>query len=174
MFFLLILIPFNNLGAEINQGMKKILMVCLGNICRSPVAEGLMKHHALKQKLELVVASAGPSGWHEGETPDKRSAENALEHGIDIRKQRSRPVRKDDFTTFDLIFAMDQANYDHLIEMAQPEQHAKIKMILNEAHPGKNLPVPDPYYSTDGFEEVYQLINEACNVIAQKLKNNEY
>lgn len=149
-------------------------MVCLGNICRSPVAEGVMKHHAQKHKLDVMVASAGTSGWHEGEAPDKRSALNALEHGVDIRKQKSRPVRKDDFERFDLIFAMDHSNYENLLALADVTHHHKIKMILNESHPGKNLPVPDPYYSTDGFEEVFQLINGACEILAQKIKNNEY
>ncbi len=149
-------------------------MVCLGNICRSPVAEGVMKHKAGKHKLELMVASAGTSGFHEGERPDKRSSSNALLHGVDISNQRSRPVRKDDFERFDLVFAMDQAHYEHLLALADKAQHHKIKMILNESHPDKNLPVPDPYYSTDGFEEVFQLIDEACEIIAQKIKNNEY
>ncbi|MCX6182269.1 MAG: low molecular weight phosphotyrosine protein phosphatase [Bacteroidetes bacterium] len=154
--------------------MKKILMVCLGNICRSPVAEGVMKHHAQKQKLEIKVASAGTSGFHEGERPDKRSTSNAMLHGIDITNQRSRPVRKDDFENFDLVFAMDHSNYENLLALADAQYHHKIKMILNESHPGENLPVPDPYFGNDGFEEVFQLINGACEIIAQKLKNNEY
>lgn len=149
-------------------------MVCLGNICRSPVAEGLMKHHVEKHQLNIVVDSAGTSGWHDGEAPDKRSTANALEHGIDIRTQKSRAVRKKDFEEFDLIFAMDQTNHENLLALSDARHHHKIKMILNESHPGKNRSVPDPYYSTDGFEEVFQLINEACEVIAKKLKNNEY
>ena len=149
-------------------------MVCLGNICRSPVAEGVMKHKAEKYKLDIRVASAGTSGFHEGERPDKRSSSNAALHSIDITGQRSRPVRKDDFERFDLVFAMDDSNYENLLALADAQHHHKIKMILNESHPGQNLPVPDPYFGNDGFEEVFQLIDGACDVIAKKLKNNEY
>ncbi len=154
--------------------MKRILMVCLGNICRSPVAEGVMKDKAKKHKLDIVVASAGTSGWHEGEAPDKRSKLNALEHGVDIRNQRSRPLRKDDFERFDLIFTMDESNYENALALCDPKYAHKVKMILNEVNPGSNKSVPDPYYTTDGFEEVFQLLDEACEKIALKLKNDEY
>lgn len=154
--------------------MKRILMVCLGNICRSPVAEGIMKDKAKKYKLDIVVASAGTSGFHEGEAPDKRSTLNALEHGVDIRSQKSRPLRKDDFERFDLIFTMDESNFTNALNIGDKKHHSKVKMILNEVHPNSNKPVPDPYFGNDGFEEVFQLLDEACEIIALKLKNNEY
>ncbi len=149
-------------------------MVCLGNICRSPVAEGLMKTKAKKYDLDILVASAGTSDWHEGEHPDQRSSANALQHGVDIRNQRSRPIKKDDFDKFDLIFTMDHSNYSNVMDLC-PEKHIeKVKMILNESYPEENKAVPDPYYTTDGFEEVFQLLDKACEKIALKIKNNEY
>jgi len=154
--------------------MKKILMVCLGNICRSPVAEGLMKLKAKEYNIDVTVDSAGTSGWHEGSAPDERSSSNALKHGIDIRSQKSRPFKKDDFEKFDIIFAMDHSNYNNILAIC-PSQHLnKVRMILNESMPGKNKAVPDPYYTSDGFEEVFQLLEEACDTIAKKIKNNEY
>lgn len=154
--------------------MKRILMVCLGNICRSPVAEGIMKDKAKKHKLDIVVASAGTSGFHEGEAPDKRSTLNALQHGIDIRSQKSRPLRKDDFERFDLIFTMDESNHINALLLSHKDHHHKVRMILNESYPNSNKPVPDPYFGNDGFEEVFQLLDEACEKIALKIKNNEY
>lgn len=150
----------------------KILMVCLGNICRSPVAEGIMKNKAAQYNLPLAVDSAGTSGWHDGAAPDKRSIFNAKTHGINISSQQSRRVLPTDFELFDVIYAMDSSNYDTLIKMAPSAAHSKIKMILEEVHPGKNLSVPDPYYTTDGFDEVFQLLDEACERIALQLKKN--
>lgn len=156
------------------ESMQKVLMVCLGNICRSPVAEGIMKQKAIDYGIEIFVDSAGTSGWHEGSAPDERSSSNALKHGIDIRSQKSRPFKKEDFEKFDLIFAMDHSNYNNLVNICPVPHLNKVKMILNESHPGKNKAVPDPYYTTDGFEEVFQLLDEACETIAKKIKNNEY
>lgn len=154
--------------------MKRILMVCLGNICRSPVAEGVMKEKAKKHKLDIVVASAGTSGFHEGEAPDKRSTLNAAEHGVDIRNQKSRPLRKDDFERFDLIFTMDESNYHNALAIGDKKNHHKVRMIMNEVHPNSNQSVPDPYFGNDGFEDVFQMLDEACEKIALKLKNDEY
>lgn len=145
----------------------KILMVYLGNICRSPVAEGILKHKTDKLGIKVLVDSAGTSGWHDGEAPDKRSQTNSLKHGVNISKQKSRKVIKSDFKDFDLIFAMDASNYDDLIHLADHEYHGKIKMILNESFPSKNLSVPDPYYTVDGFEDVYKLLDNACDKIIE-------
>jgi protein-tyrosine phosphatase len=150
----------------------KILMVCLGNICRSPVAEGIMKAKAAKYHLDLAIDSAGTSGWHDGSQPDPRSIQNAAKNKVDISKQKSRRVHLSDFELFDVIYAMDKENYNNLINLAPHGLHHKVKMILNESHPGENKSVPDPYYTEDGFDEVYTLVDEACERIALNIKNN--
>ena len=152
------------------MSMKKILMVCLGNICRSPLAEGI-----LQSKLSsgnFAVDSAGTAGYHVGELPDGRSIEVARKYGIDITNQRSRKFVKADFDKFDMIFTMDQSNYGDIVAMSEnEEQHEKVKMILNELYPNENRNVPDPYYGGDqGFENVYKMLDEACEIIASKLE----
>ncbi|GFD93800.1 protein-tyrosine-phosphatase [Alteromonas sp. KUL156] len=152
------------------MSMKKILMVCLGNICRSPLAEGILKS---KLSSEIfVVDSAGTAGYHVGELPDERSIEVARKYGIDITNQRSRKFTKADFDKFDMIFAMDQNNYADIVALSEnEEQHEKVKMILNELYPDENRSVPDPYYGGDqGFENVYKMLDEACEIIASKLE----
>jgi|SRR5690606_18705122 len=151
--------------------MKKILMVCLGNICRSPLAEGILKS---KVNPHLVkVDSAGTGAWHSGEKPDKRSIAIAKKYGIDITDQRARIFTIEDFNLFDKIYVMDKSNYVNVCRLA-PNNEAidKVELILNESHPGKDLEVPDPYYGGDqGFENVFQMLNEACDVIKNKLEN---
>lgn len=147
-------------------------MVCLGNICRSPLAEGILQHKANEAGLKLKVDSAGTIALHEGELPDSRSIATAHEHGIDITNQRSRPLKQQDFDTFDLIYVMDASNYSDVLALAKDEeQRTKVKMILNESYPGENRRVPDPYYGGDeGFENVYQLLDQACSIIIDNLK----
>ena len=145
-------------------------MVCLGNICRSPVAEGIMRSKAEEYGLNIEIDSAGTSGWHNGELPDSRSMANAKENGIDISDQGSRKVVLSDFIEFDLLYAMDESNYNNLIHMCPENFQYKVKMILNEVHPAKNISVPDPYYGNDGFQIVFDLLNEACEKIAINLK----
>ena len=145
-------------------------MVCLGNICRSPVAEGIMKAKSEEFDLNIYVDSAGTSGWHNGEKADSRSRKNAIVNGVNISDQRSRGVILSDFEEFDILYAMDQSNYNNLINMSPERHHHKIKMILNEVYPGENMSVPDPYYGNDGFQLVFDLLNDACNTIAEKIK----
>lgn len=149
--------------------MTKILMVCLGNICRSPLAEGI-----LKSKLDddtFTVDSAGTSSYHIGNKPDTRSIAIARQNGIDINKQRARQFTKTDFDTFDWIYAMDNSNYNNIVALASNEtQKAKVKLILNTSFPNKNLDVPDPYYGGDkGFKTVFNLLDNACSIIAEQL-----
>lgn len=148
----------------------KILMVCLGNICRSPLAEGILKSKLPTDTFE--VDSAGTGGWHAGEHPDKRSILTAKNHRIDISNQRARQFKLADFQNFDYIFAMDNSNYKDIIRLAPDEaSKSKVRLILNELYPGENIPVPDPYYGEqNGFEQVYNLLDEACDIIADKLK----
>ena len=145
-------------------------MVCLGNICRSPLAEGIL-HSKLSSK-SFFIDSAGTAGYHVDELPDKRSIEVAKKYDIDITNQKSRKFIKSDFQKFDLIFAMDEDNYDDIISMSDNyEETQKVKMILNELYPNENRSVPDPYYGGEqGFENVYRMLDEACNIIASKLE----
>ncbi|WP_440880751.1 low molecular weight protein-tyrosine-phosphatase [Tenacibaculum sp. C7A-26P2] len=146
----------------------KILMVCLGNICRSPLAEGILASKVVSKNI--IIDSAGTSGYHAGEHPDKRSIKIAEKKGIDISKQRSRKFMIDDFEKFDLIYAMDESNFQDLITLARNENEIKkVKLILKEVSENKILNVPDPYYgSNQGFEKVFEMLNEACEVIASK------
>jgi len=146
----------------------KVLMVCLGNICRSPLAEGIL---ASKVNLEKVtVDSAGTGGYHIGNLPDSRSIEVATKFGIDIGAQRCRKLRAIDLDEYDLIYAMDKSNHNNIIGLATNEtQISKVKLLLDELNLQDNE-VPDPYYGcTDGFEKVFLMIDSACEIIAQNL-----
>lgn len=151
--------------------MFKVLMVCLGNICRSPLAEGILKSKVDSKKI--LVDSAGTAAYHVGNLPDSRSIAVAKKHQIDITDQRARAFSKNDFTNFDCIYVMDQSNYNNVINFAENENHkSKVKMILNELHPGEGMEVPDPYYGGDGgFDHVYQLLNDSCDCISERLAN---
>ena len=140
-------------------------MVCLGNICRSPLAEGILQHKINQQNLDWQVDSAGTGAWHVGEQPDPRSIETARDHGIDISNQRARQFRAADLENYDLVFAMDSSNYSNIIRMAKtPAQEQKVELILNLIEPRRNVNVPDPYYGGDsGFEKVYQMLDQACD-----------
>lgn len=148
---------------------KKVLMVCLGNICRSPLAEGILRS---KLTNDFTVDSAGTGGWHAGELPDKRSIQTARERGIDITNQRARKFKKSDFDDFDFIYVMDNQNYKDVLALAESETHKnKVQLILEELFPGERVDVPDPYYGgQDGFEKVFDMLDEACNCIANKLQ----
>lgn len=146
----------------------KILMVCLGNICRSPLAEGIMRS---KLSEDFIVDSAGTGGWHAGEQPDKRSILTAKNRGIDISYQRARKFSKTDFEKFDYIYVMDNQNLKDVLSLAETENHKnKVQMILEEIFPGERVDVPDPYYGgQDGFEKVFDMLDQACDKIAGKL-----
>ncbi len=147
----------------------KILMVCLGNICRSPLAEGIMKRKIADLGLDWTVDSAGTGAWHIGERPDRRSIAIARKYGIDINGQRARQLRPGDLSHFDLVLAMDQSNYrDILRYAATQEQKKKVKLIMNFAAPGANQSVPDPYWDDNGFEEVFQMLDKACTQIVEQ------
>jgi protein-tyrosine phosphatase len=149
--------------------MKKVLMVCLGNICRSPLAEGILRSKI--ENNDLLIDSAGTAAYHVGNLPDQRSIEVANKYGIDITHQKARKFTILDFDTFDIIYAMDESNYQNILTLARNKgDKKKVKMILNESHPNKNIAVPDPYYGgQDGFEKVYRMLDEACELIAEKL-----
>lgn len=141
----------------------KILMVCLGNICRSPLAEGIMKHKAAERGLDWQVDSAGTGAWHLGERPDSRSIQTARKYGLDITGQRARQINASDLEQFDLILAMDKSNYEDIQRLANSRlQSSKVQLILDYVEPGRQRSVPDPYWDDDGFDQVYQMLDEAC------------
>jgi protein-tyrosine phosphatase len=139
-------------------------MVCLGNICRSPMAEALLRHHAEKRGLTLSIDSAGTSDFHKGNTPDERMTKTANSHGVDITYIRSRPLSTEDFTRFDHIFVMDRSNLKNVLRLCNAQEHAnKVSLIMDKLFPGDSVEVPDPYFgSEDGFEKVFNMLNDAC------------
>lgn len=151
----------------------KILMVCLGNICRSPMAEGIMQAKIKKYILDAEVDSAGFESFHTGDAPDFRAVRVMKQYGIDISRQRSRLFRKSDFEIFDRIYVMDRGNYRDVETVANNNyEMLKVDYILNISHPGSNKPVPDPYYGGEqGFETTFQLLDSAIELIAVDLKN---
>lgn len=152
----------------------KILMVCLGNICRSPLAEGIMREKIKQHGLDWEVDSAGTGSWHVGNEPDHRSIAVGLDNGIDIRSQRGRQISKEDLDTFDLIFVMDSSNYQNVQRLVfRKEQKDKIEMIMNLVQPGYNQSVPDPYYGDDGFVDVYEMLDTACDHLVKKYSDSE-
>ncbi|CAN1569004.1 Wzb Protein-tyrosine-phosphatase [Flavobacteriaceae bacterium] len=147
----------------------KILMVCLGNICRSPLAEGILASKLPEDKF--LVDSAGTGSWHIGRAPDSRSITTAKKNGLNISNQKGRQFQKSDFDTFDYIFVMDNNNYNDVIHLAQnDDQKNKVQLILDSIFPNEKVDVPDPYYGlANGFDLVYEMLDEACDVIAQRL-----
>jgi len=141
----------------------KILTVCLGNICRSPLAEGILRDIAKNKDLPWEVDSAGTGSWHVGQSPDERSVGIARKYGLDISHQRARQFHYPDFENFDIIYAMDSSNYNDIRRLAVDDaEREKVKLILNESMPGRNGNVPDPYWDDDGFDKVYHMLKEAC------------
>jgi protein-tyrosine phosphatase len=153
----------------------KILMVCLGNICRSPMAEGLMRAKIKKYHLNAEVDSAGFEAYHTGDAPDYRATQVMQQHGIDITDQRSRLFRKSDFDAFDRIYVMDSGNYSDVRSKADDSgQMQKVDFILNVLQPGSNKAVPDPYYGgKEGFETTFRLLDAATEQIANELINSK-
>jgi protein-tyrosine phosphatase len=150
----------------------KILMVCLGNICRSPLAEGILASKLSSKHFD--VDSAGTGNYHIGKNPDHRSVAIAKMNGIDISVQKARQFTAQDYADFDYIYAMDATNYRNILELA-PDETAKlkVKMILNELFENENVDVPDPYFGLEnGFPIIYEMLDEVCDTIAEKLKKN--
>lgn len=147
----------------------QILMVCLGNICRSPLAEGILKSKVNLNKVS--VSSAGTGGWHVGSPPDPRSVAVAKSNGLDITDQKGKKFSTYDFEIYDHIFVMDLSNYNDVTKLAKNnDEKQKVRLILDELFPGENVDVPDPYYGGDrGFEDVFKMLDEACEKIVRRL-----
>ena len=144
-------------------------MVCLGNICRSPIAEGLLSSKLPKDTF--FVDSCGTGNWHVGKQPDLRSISISRKKGLDISNQKCRQFISSDFETFDYIYVMDGSNYSDVVALSQNDsQKNKVALILNELFPNENRDVPDPYFGLEnGFELVYEMLDETCEVISKKL-----
>ncbi len=145
-------------------------MVCLGNICRSPMAQGILEKKIRELGLPWSVDSAGTSGWHDGEGPDERAVAACARKGVDISRQISRKITLADFETFDVILAMDAQNYQDILKICQrPELKEKVDLFLNYKFPNMNRTVPDPYY--DGkFDEVYELLDSSMEAFVKHFK----
>ena len=151
----------------------KILMVCLGNICRSPLAHGIMETKVKELDLHWQIDSAGTGDWHKGESPDRRAIVEARKNGIDISAQRARQITIQDFVDFDLILTMDTSNYNNVIAMAPDEKGiAKVNMIMNYYEEGKNMSVPDPYYDGN-FTLVFELLDKVTDSILSRYAKEE-
>jgi len=146
-------------------------MVCLGNICRSPMAEGILRRKLQDRGLTVTVDSAGTGGWHAGEAPDKRAIHTAKKFGVDISNLVARKFSKKDFDHFDFIYVMDHENLRDVLAHARSEQDvSKVKLLLNMSAEDSNQAVPDPWYGgDDGFVEVYKMLDQACDAIVRSL-----
>jgi len=153
--------------------MTRILMVCLGNICRSPMADGLLRRKVNEEHLDVFVDSAGTANYHIGKQADHRMRQTARENNTNIDDLRARQFTHKDFELFDKIYAMDQENYRNILKLAQTKkEESKVELILNELFPNENRPVPDPYYGTKkDFQDVYHLLDQATDVVISKIKN---
>lgn len=150
----------------------KILMVCLGNICRSPLAEGILQQKANTLKINWHVDSAGTAGYHVGEAPHHLSQKVAKQNGIDISKQHCRQFVKEDMLHYDFIYVMDNSNYNDVKKISKElwNEH-KVDLLLNELYPGENKNVPDPWYGNeDGYHTVFYMIDRACEKIIEKYR----
>ena len=144
--------------------MHKVIAVCLGNICRSPLAHGLLLREAERRGLDWEVDSAGTGDYHAGAPPDSRSVAVAAAHGLDISGQRARQFAAADLAHYDAVLVMDAQNYQRTRALARTDaERDKVGLIMNYAEPGRNAQVPDPYWDDDGFEGVFQMLERAVS-----------
>lgn len=150
--------------------MQKLLFVCLGNICRSPLAEGIMLYLKDKHHLPVEIDSAGTAGYHINEAPDRRTIANAKKNGIDLSALRARQFSAADFDAFDRIYVMDTGNLNNVLALAKTEAHKnKVSLLLSGLYGQEKCEVPDPYYGGEKeFEEVFQLVYQACEALRNK------
>jgi protein-tyrosine phosphatase len=153
----------------------KILFLCNANMCRSPLAEGLLKLIFKQRQINGMVDSAGFEAYHINELPDDRAVQTAFEHGIDISTKRVRLFKRSDFDTFDKIYVMDTLTYRNAMYFARNEKDkSKVDFLMNVIDPGRNKPVPDPFYEDlEAGEKTYELLMMACNKIADKVSTGQ-
>ncbi len=153
----------------------RILMVCLGNICRSPLADGILRNKVSHKQLPWFVDSAGTAAYHIGNPPDLRMIQTAKANGIDISGLRARQFTPQDFEDFDRIYVMDQSNYKNVLAMANSNaDRQKVSLLLDHLYPNKQLEVPDPYYGNQSdFDAVFTLVNEATDALITDLTNDK-
>lgn len=152
-----------------------LLFVCLGNICRSPLADGIMRDLVKQNKLKWHIDSAGTSNYHIGEHPDKRAQKIAKKFGVDISNLTARQFSAQDFDQYDIIFAMDAQNYQDILALARNENDkSKVELFLNRLEPGMNRGVRDPWFDDALFEPVYLEIEETCKLILSELTKSEH
>ena len=147
-----------------NKEKVSVVFVCMGNICRSPTAEGVFRHLVESRNLldHISIDSAGTHAYHIGEKPDPRSRSAAMDRGIDLSSQRARKVVQEDFERFDYVIAMDRSNYADLQSLASPQQRKKLHLFLDFADSWDEAEVPDPYYGgSNGFERVLDMVADA-------------
>ena len=151
---------------------KKILLVCMGNICRSPMAEGILRHKALERRISVETDSAGTINNHVGESPDPRAQLCMRDQGIDISDLRARQISPSDFHRFDLLLAMDESNLKGLLRIAPDDGLARKARLMMDFAPDRPHEVPDPYFGgAEGFEEVYRMLDEACENLLNGLQH---
>jgi protein-tyrosine phosphatase len=150
----------------------KILMVCLGNICRSPMAEGILSHKANTHQLSITVDSAGTGNYHVGEAPDERAIATANKFGVDISAQQARQFTAADFDRFDRIFVMDTSNRRNVLQLAETDEHrAKVSLMMDVLYPNQDMEVPDPWFGgPEGFVRVFEMLDSACDCVITAYK----
>ncbi len=153
-----------------------VVFVCMGNICRSPTAEGVFRHVVQAKNLQDVIKmdSAGTHAYHIGESPDSRSQATANSRGVDLSAQRARKVEANDFDRFDYVIAMDRSNYENLKVLATPNQQKKLHLLMNFTSTWDDAEVPDPYYGAgDGFTTVFDMVQSASEGLLETIINND-
>ena len=169
--------PDTDAGREVGESPPagRILFVCMGNICRSPTAEGVFRNTLRERAPDLAVRvdSAGTHAYHVGEPPDPRACRAAARRGVDLSAQRARKVTRGDFSAFDLVLAMDEDNHRLLLEMSPPEYRSRVKLFMEFAPGRGRTDVPDPYYGgANGFEHVLDLVEDASAGLLAHLQRN--
>jgi len=159
------------------MGQVKVLFVCMGNICRSPTAQGVFRHLVEKEGLShlIMTDSAGTIAYHVGEQPDRRARETAAKRGVDLSDLRARKARAEDFEAFDYLIAMDYANYNDLLEISPPGREERLHLFLDFAPQRSEEEVPDPYYGgVAGFDRVFDLVEDAAHGLLQHIRERHF